>query len=36
MDGEFVGIFVCCLLVEGVGRLLDEQLDFLECLTNVL
>ncbi|KAJ3091119.1 hypothetical protein HK102_001636 [Quaeritorhiza haematococci] len=32
MDGEFIGIFVCSVLVEGIGRRLQPEMDLLEAL----
>lgn len=33
MDGEFISVSIACLLVEGIGRKLDGNIDLLECLT---
>ncbi|KAJ3036340.1 hypothetical protein HDV00_002813 [Rhizophlyctis rosea] len=36
LDGEYVGLFVAAVLVEGVGRRLDAELDLVEALAGVL
>ena len=36
LDGEYVGLFVASILVEGVGRRLDAELDLVEALAGVL
>lgn len=36
LDGEFVGLFVCAVLVEGIGRTLDADMDLIEPLAAYL
>ncbi|KNC98649.1 atypical/ABC1/ABC1-C protein kinase [Spizellomyces punctatus DAOM BR117] len=36
LDGEFVGLFVCSVIIEGVGRKLDADMDLLEPLAEYL
>lgn len=33
LEGEFVGICVACLLIEGIGRKLDSDLDLMESIS---
>lgn len=32
LEGDFVGISVACLLIEGIGRKLDSDLDLMESV----
>ncbi|KAI9202366.1 ABC1 family-domain-containing protein [Polychytrium aggregatum] len=36
LDGEFVGLFVSCVLVEGIGRSLKGDMDMIDALSQVL
>ncbi|KAI9104833.1 ABC1 family-domain-containing protein [Phlyctochytrium arcticum] len=36
LDGEFVGLFVCCVIVEGIGRRLFAEMDLIEPLADYL
>lgn len=33
LEGDFVGICVACLLIEGIGRKLDSNLDLMDSIT---